>query len=40
VLKNLENKKNQGVKQVWVIKENNVEEKEVEEVKMLSNNII
>jgi hypothetical protein len=39
VLKNLENKKNQGNKQVWVVKENNVEEKEVEEVKMLTDSI-
>jgi hypothetical protein len=35
VLKNPENIKNQGNKQVWIVKENNVEEKEVEEVKML-----
>jgi hypothetical protein len=39
VLKNLEKIKNQGNKQVWVVKENNVEEKEVEEVKMLSDNV-
>jgi hypothetical protein len=35
VLKNPENIKNQGNIQVWIVKENNVEEKEVEEVKML-----
>jgi hypothetical protein len=39
VLKNPENKNNQGSKQILVAKENNVEEKEVEEVKMLSDNI-
>jgi hypothetical protein len=39
VLKYPENKNNQGNKQVWVVKENKVEGKEVEEVKMLSDNI-
>jgi hypothetical protein len=38
-LKNLENIKNQGNKQVWVVKENKGEEKEVEEVKMISDNV-
>jgi hypothetical protein len=40
VLKNLDNKNNQGNKQVWVVKENNVEEKEVEEVKNFSTIIL
>jgi hypothetical protein len=39
VLKNSENKKNQGSKKIWVVKDNKVEEKEVEEVKIISNNI-
>jgi hypothetical protein len=39
VLKGPKNQKNQETKKVWVVKEKQVKEKEVEEVKMLSDNI-